>query len=282
MSTFRPEQLRQPLSLSGSFTGSLLGTASYADFAGNASSVDKLITSSSNAIYTASVSSNVITFTKGNGTFSLTVDTGSGGGPSSPDSPDRINGTATAEVIANLDANDISFISASNFSISTDQYENAQLLNLDASTYALKFGNYDTPAYGALRIGGIGIESNAEFHTNTPIRLFASNFNSSAGIDTIVQSNMVVDGIEIDGVDYFAEWPGFYTVGYSDETNNFRLPDPNLFNGLQTVIWNNSGLITYVVSSGGGGINGNASTLQDQETGIYWAYSGTWFGIKVV
>jgi hypothetical protein len=35
MSTFRPEQLRQPLSLSGSFTGSLLGTASYADFAGN-------------------------------------------------------------------------------------------------------------------------------------------------------------------------------------------------------------------------------------------------------
>ena len=30
MSTFRPEQLRQPLSLSGSFTGSLQGTASYA------------------------------------------------------------------------------------------------------------------------------------------------------------------------------------------------------------------------------------------------------------
>jgi hypothetical protein len=37
MSTFRQEQLRQPISLSGSFTGSLLGTASYADFAGNVS-----------------------------------------------------------------------------------------------------------------------------------------------------------------------------------------------------------------------------------------------------
>jgi hypothetical protein len=40
MSTFRPEQLRQPLSLSGSFTGSLLGTASFAEFAGNISPTD--------------------------------------------------------------------------------------------------------------------------------------------------------------------------------------------------------------------------------------------------
>jgi len=46
------------------FTGSFLGTASWA----------------SNNIYTASVSSNTITFTKGNGsTFPITVDTGSGG-----------------------------------------------------------------------------------------------------------------------------------------------------------------------------------------------------------
>jgi hypothetical protein len=55
------------------FTGSLLGTASFA------------LTSSftPNAIVTASVSSNTITFTKGNGTtFPITVNTGSGGATS--------------------------------------------------------------------------------------------------------------------------------------------------------------------------------------------------------
>lgn len=41
MSTFRSEQLRQPLSLSGSFTGSLLGTASFAENALTASYILK-------------------------------------------------------------------------------------------------------------------------------------------------------------------------------------------------------------------------------------------------
>jgi hypothetical protein len=41
MSTFRSEQLKQPISLSGSFTGSLLGTSSYADRATTSSYADK-------------------------------------------------------------------------------------------------------------------------------------------------------------------------------------------------------------------------------------------------
>ena len=61
-------------SFSGSFTGTLTGTASYATQALSASSTP-------NALVTASVSSNTITFTKGDGTtFPLTVNTGSGGG----------------------------------------------------------------------------------------------------------------------------------------------------------------------------------------------------------
>jgi len=55
------------------FTGSLQGTASYSINADSASYTP-------NAVVTASVSSNIITFTKGNGTtFPITVDTGSGG-----------------------------------------------------------------------------------------------------------------------------------------------------------------------------------------------------------
>ena len=77
------------------FTGSLLGTSSYAtqalsasyattaSYAINALSASFALTASStpNAIITASISSNTITFTKGNGTtFPITVNTGSGGG----------------------------------------------------------------------------------------------------------------------------------------------------------------------------------------------------------
>jgi hypothetical protein len=58
---------------STSFTGSLLGTASFASTA----------SFTPNALVTASVSSNTITFTKGNGTtFPITVNTGSGGATS--------------------------------------------------------------------------------------------------------------------------------------------------------------------------------------------------------
>jgi hypothetical protein len=66
MSTFRSEQLRQPLSLSGSFTGSLQGTssfattASYATFAANGGgSVDtgSLLTTASFNSYTSSTTS---------------------------------------------------------------------------------------------------------------------------------------------------------------------------------------------------------------------------------
>lgn len=55
----------------GSFSGSLIGTASWALSASN----------TPNAITTASVSLNTVTFTKGDSSvFSITVDTGSGGG----------------------------------------------------------------------------------------------------------------------------------------------------------------------------------------------------------
>lgn len=83
MSKFRAEQLGQPINLSGSFTGSLQGTssfattASYALFAANGGGGS---TNTGSLLTTASVASNTITFTKGDGsTFPITVATGSGG-----------------------------------------------------------------------------------------------------------------------------------------------------------------------------------------------------------
>jgi len=63
-------------SFEGSFSGSFTGSITSASFAQTASFTP-------NALVTASVSSNNLTFTKGDGsTFNLTVDTGSGGGGS--------------------------------------------------------------------------------------------------------------------------------------------------------------------------------------------------------
>lgn len=61
-------------------TGSLLGTASYANQALTASFALNGSADTGSLLTTASVSLNTITFTKGNGTtFPITVDTGSGG-----------------------------------------------------------------------------------------------------------------------------------------------------------------------------------------------------------
>ena len=86
---------------SSGFTGSLLGTAATASY-------------TPNAVITASVSSNVITFTKGDGsTFPLTVDTGSGGsGTTSPGAPNlsiQFNGNGAFSGSSNF-----TFDSASN------------------------------------------------------------------------------------------------------------------------------------------------------------------------
>ena len=76
---------------SGGFTGSLFGTSSWAINAQTASYILNAVSSSfaltsslaNRNILTASVSSNTITFTKGDGTtFPITVNTGSGGGGS--------------------------------------------------------------------------------------------------------------------------------------------------------------------------------------------------------
>jgi hypothetical protein len=74
-------------SFTGSFTGSLFGTASFAISASRAVTSSFALTSSLSLrnIITASVTSNTITFTKGDGTtFPITVNTGSGGGSTAP------------------------------------------------------------------------------------------------------------------------------------------------------------------------------------------------------
>lgn len=71
-----PGRINAP-SFSGSFTGSLFGTASWAQSASQALTASNV----PNALITASVNLNTIVFTKGNNSqFSITINTGSSGG----------------------------------------------------------------------------------------------------------------------------------------------------------------------------------------------------------
>jgi len=90
MSTFRSEQLRQPLNLTGTFTGDLIGTASYATTAsyalfaenGGGGSVDtgSLLTTSSFNSYTSSTTAQFA----GTASFALFAANGGGGGTTFP------------------------------------------------------------------------------------------------------------------------------------------------------------------------------------------------------
>jgi len=89
-------------SFTGSFIGSLLGTAATAS-------------NTPNAVITGSVISNILTFTKGDGSsFNLTVNTGSGGGPST--------NTGSLLVTASATLNQVTFTKGdtSQFTITID------------------------------------------------------------------------------------------------------------------------------------------------------------------
>jgi len=93
--------LNQTASLSASLAADIASnTADIATNAGDILGLDNqigfLTTSASLALVTASVSSNVITFEKGNGdTFNITVDTGSGGGTAGVTSLNSLGGALT-------------------------------------------------------------------------------------------------------------------------------------------------------------------------------------------
>ena len=127
-----PTTLSGSYTLSGSFnatlgiTGSLMGTASYAQTSLTASHSD-------NSIVTASISSNIITFSKGDGTtFPLTV-SGGGGGVASGDE------LWTIELI---DAQSVDFYSPYNLIISSsDSVLNSPNIQLKDDNVTYQFGN---------------------------------------------------------------------------------------------------------------------------------------------
>lgn len=103
MSKFRSEQINQPLSLTGSFTGSLLGTSSYADKAGSAVTYVNNSNATISSIQVEDFDANVtVAFVDGVLKFTF-------GAPTPPTTPTLIfNGFATDRFDKELDTYDVS------------------------------------------------------------------------------------------------------------------------------------------------------------------------------
>ena len=142
---------------SGSISGTTLTLhRSSSNFDIDLSGLDTTVATGS-LLVTGSVSNNILTFTKGDGsTFNLTVDTGSGGGDNLYDADGTLGGNRTVTA----DSNNLTFdMSTATFQITTDSTQrvifsglgtgnNPQVLGIDPSTGAIKAMNTSSIAGG--------------------------------------------------------------------------------------------------------------------------------------
>jgi len=183
MSTFRSEQLRQPLSLSGSFTGSLQGTASFATTAsfalfaangGGSSSPTNLISTGS---VTASVNIGNDTFrlTSGSSTFIYVNNSGSIGLGNVPTYSLDVNLGNNKSVRLQSGNSNNSFLGAAfgNTAISNNIYYNGSnwVYEKNATAVLLQLGfdqSFVINSYPAQPAGTVGLPSLAGTITMLP------------------------------------------------------------------------------------------------------------------
>lgn len=222
-------------SFTGSLVGSLTGTASYATNAATASflpiatyqitaswaqSSSQALTASytPNAIVTASVSSNTLTFTKGNGnTFNLTVNTGSGGG-------------TPGGAVSTIQFNSASAFSGSN-NFTFDRNSNTVLL-----TGSLIVSN----SYGSSTL----TPSLFEIKDRYGIQAVVWNDRDLLDVDGLISVNWDTRTLKESGSSVTLDWQNSYlTNGAANSVDwkNFKL---NVSDGntgdLAVVDWNNS------------------------------------------
>lgn len=212
----------------------------------------------------------------GNTEYKIKDSTGSG---SVISSPDLINGIATADVVADMNENNITFKKVDTFYIIASSLDSAKMFFIDATNYQMYLGDYNVTSFASFRVGGTGTDAGSEFIITNPI--FITSNISDVTLTSKVQSNYT-ETINIDAADYVSLWVGIYIVSTSDATHFFRLPSASKFQGLQVTIINDSGADVLMADNGGTALTKGAATLLDQEVGIYVSDGSYWHGYKSV
>ena len=203
------------------------------------------------------------------------IDAAGGGGS---DSPDRINGIATTDVVADMNQYNMTFKNVDTFYIRANAFDSAYMLSIDASNYRVYLGDNNVPSFGSFQVGGTGSEAGAEFIITNPI-LVTANI-SDVQIESNVQSSYVKTDVDLLEADYFADWVGLYIVFQSDPDNySFYLPNPLKFKGLSIQIINADGGANVELQTPSGTING-PTAIEPLKMAILYSDGENWHGFS--
>lgn len=249
----------------------------------------------------------------GTETFQYKDSTGGGGGT---DSPDRIDGTATGNVLADMDGNGITFQDVKPMRINgfdgSDLYvgNNGQsslssgeiklfgsniTLTLDTNAYNIK--DFNTTFVSGDTLGNITLglsddsskieisraDKTINFYTADPM-IWKDKAN---GLKSQVKTGYGDNGIDLSAANYQIEVPGIYIIATSDVGGQISLPDAALWKGQSVQIVNTDGSTAAPLGIVGAGSIFDRGTLaainsiDAQFMAIFYSDGTNWFGFKL-
>jgi hypothetical protein len=240
-------------------TSGLVTTSSFYAFTSSINNFTaSSVTSASLALVTASVNSNVVTFTKGNGTqFSLTVNTGSATAtPGDGNGSIQFNGngvfSGSSNLTFNSGSNILTLTGSLNITGSTTQVGNNTLLGTTLLSGSITISGSQGPGSPTASVQIYGDIRQSGYHRFDPV---TTNIDQYASASYIYVSGSTQDL-------YFSQNGG----GYSNITRLRWLEAGALYTGLLRggVITSTPGTTTFNISSGSGLlVTMNASTASE-------------------
>jgi hypothetical protein len=234
--------------------------------------------------------------------FAIKDSTGGGG----TDSPDRINGTATGPVTADMDNNNIRFSNVDQFAVEVAEeikLEGYQTIlqganitqRIDTNEFSIKdFDNtlLTLDTLGNIELGNANEKARIEVsQQDTIIRFYSSEpmewKDKAFGIKSQVKTGFADNGIDLSLGSYVIKVPGVYVIPTSDATNDISLPDAAIWAGQSVQIINNdAGQDANLITQGAATIwdRGQVSTINKvnaQQIGVFYSDGQDWYGFKL-
>ena len=221
------------------------------------------------------------------------------------DSPDRINGTATGPVTADMDNNNIRFSNVDQFAVEVAEeiyLEGYQTIltganitqRIDTNEFSIKdfnntlltldtLGNSTLGASTKAKIEVSDSDSSIMFYTADPMTWRDKAFD----IKSQVKTGFADNAIDLSLGSYVIKVPGVYVIPTSDATNDISLPDAAIWAGQSVQIINkDAGQDANLITQGAATIwnKGTSTTINKvaiEEIGVFYSDGQDWYAFKL-
>jgi hypothetical protein len=255
MSTFRSEQLSQPLSLSGSFTGSLAGTASWAS---NFVSASNYVLNSQTSSFV--LNSQTSSFVLNSQTSSMTVATASYVTSSKVFGPYGANSILSASYAVTashaINAKNGTVTSVAKLTLGTSGTDLSSTVANPTTTPVITL---NVPDASASNRGVLTTSDWTNFNTAYTNRITSFTTNGT-GVATFEFNVLNIptpsalpeethDNIILDTSNYQIENPGIFEIKAASDTYSISFPDPNASIGARITIINTDSVFPILVDN---------------------------------